>query len=438
MVTKQSLPFRTTIRPFLKTQIKKYLPLEAINYLYHFPVALMGVLFHFYPARNLTVIGVTGTSGKTTVVSIIYHLLKKAGLAVSMVSTIQAIIGDKEYDTGFHVTNPDPWQLQKYFQQAVKAGSKYFVLEITSHGLAQFRNIGAHIDLGIVTNVTHEHLDYHKTFKNYLLTKAKIFSGVKYSIINRDDKNFRLLKNLSSGRVVSFGIKNDADYTPAKYPFVTNLTGEFNKYNCLAAICAAKILGLSDELIKKSLVNIPALPGRMEEVKLGQNFRIFIDFAHKPDALEKVLQTSLKKPHKRIIVMFGVAGLRDKAKRPIMGEIATRLADISVFTAEDPRTENLGSLINQIVQGARRTNSKEISERELVSINKKLPIQHLFLRVPDRKKAINLLINKIAQKGDIILFCGKGHEKSMCFGTTEFPWDEKKEIVDSLKDNAKK
>lgn len=433
MVTKQSLPLQAKVGFFIKTKAKRYFPPEAINYFYHLPIALLGVILHLYPARNLTVIGVTGTSGKTTTVSILYHLLKKAGLPVSMVSTIQAFIGDQEKDTGLHVTNPEPWQLQKYFQEAVGAGSKYLILEVTSHGLAQFRNMGGNISIGVITNVTHEHLDYHRTFKNYLLTKAKIFSGVKYSVINKDDKNFRILKNLSSGRVVSFGVKHDADYTPKKFPFQTNLIGEFNKYNCLAAISVAKILNINDETIRRALRNIPALPGRMEEVKTRKNFRIFIDFAHKPDALEKVLQTALKRPHQRVIVMFGVAGLRDRTKRPIMGEVAARLADISVFTTEDPRTEKVETLINQIKQGAKKTHALEINERKLKQIDKALPQRHVFLQIPDRRKAINFIINKIAQKDDIVLFCGKGHEKSMCFGTTEYPWDEKKEILEALK-----
>lgn len=433
-MTRNSKPERDSVFSGIKTSIKKLIPHEVVNYLYHLPLALLAVVYYRFPARKMTVIAITGTSGKTTVTSIVYHLLKSAGYPVSMISTVKAVIGDKEYDTGFHVTNPDSWQLQKYFSEAQKAGSQYFILEVTSHGLAQFRNVGANIGIGVVTNVTHEHLDYHHTFSRYLAAKAKIFSGVRYSVINKDDKNFRELKNKSSGRVVSFGLKNDADYTPKKFPFSTNLPGEFNKYNCLAAISVAKILEIDDQMIRKFLKNIPSIPGRMEEIETSKNYRIFLDFAHKPDALEKVIEAALKKPHNRIIVMFGAAGLRDHTKRPVMGEIVGRLADVSVVTAEDPRTESLQSIINSIITGIKKAGVAEVKEQDVDKIALYTKDgSHVFLQIPDRRKAINIILKNIATKNDIVLFCGKGHEKSMCFGTTEYPWDEKQEILEALK-----
>ncbi len=397
----------------MTSSFRKHIPNEIVNNFYHLPKALLAVALNQYPASDMTVIGVTGTDGKTSTTNLIYHILKSAGFKVSMISTIKAVIGDKEYDTGLHVTNPDPFMLQKLLNEAKENGSKYAVLEVTSHGLAQYRNIGANISIGVITNISHEHLDYHKTMHNYIATKAKILKGVKYSVLNRDDKNFMTLKNHSCGRLFTFGVKKQADFTPKTFSFKTRLPGLYNKYNCLAAIAVARILGVEDEQIRKAVLSFKGIPGRMEEVKNKKGFRVFIDFAHKPNALENILLTSRKMTKGRVIAVFGAAGLRDRTKRPIMGEIAGRLADISVLTAEDPRTENVNRIINQISRGVQKTNGK-------------------LYKIPDRRKAINYAIKKLAKKGDLLLFLGKGHEKSMCFGKTEYPWDEKEEIIKAL------
>lgn len=411
------------------TKIRSLLPDDFVNNFYHLPKAALSVVYSRYPARHLTVIAVTGTSGKTITVNLIYHLLKTANLPVSMISTVKAVIGEKAYDTGLHVTNPDSFELQKLIAGAVVSGSKYLVLETTSHGLTQFRNFGANITIGVITNIAHEHLDYHKTMRNYVLAKAKILKGVKYSILNRDDRNFRVLKNLSQGRLVTFSLKKDADYTLKTFPFRTKLYGEYNKYNCLAAISVVKTLGLEDEIIRKGINSFPGVSGRMEEIKKYRpNFRVFIDFAHKPNALESVLIAAKKLTKGRIIVMFGSAGLRDVTKRPLMGEIAGKLANITILTAEDPRTENLNKIINQIGRGVKKAGAEEITSVSLKSLLDK----HYFIKIPDRRKAIRFAILKLAQKGDVLLFCGKGHEQSMCFGITEYPWNEKEEIINAL------
>lgn len=427
-------------------RLRRLIPDEAINYLYHFPIAIAAAIWYGYPARDLTVIGVTGTSGKTTTTHLIFNILKQAGLPVSMISTIRAVIGAREYDTGFHVTNPEPFLLQKLISEARVAGSKYMILEMTSHGLSQFRNFGTNLMIGVITNVSHEHLDYHKTMKNYVLAKAKILQNVKYSVLNKDDKNFRVLKNLSSGRLLTFGMKKRADFSLKNFPFTTKLPGVYNKYNCLAAVAVAKMLGISDDIIRVGLRKFPGIPGRMEEVKAGQKFRVFIDFAHKPDAIKNVLETARKKTKKRVIIIFGSAGLRDKTKRPIMGEISGKLADVSVLTAEDPRTENVNTIINQIAKGVLKTDAIEFTTRSSKQIvcdskfreakphnrKQKTNNQHYFIRIPDRREAIRFAIRKLAQEGDLLLFCGKGHEKSMCYGKTEFPWNEKEEIEKAL------
>lgn len=415
-------------------QIRNHIPDEIVNTYYHLPKSVFSVLWHRYPAKEMIIIGVTGTSGKTSTVSLIYHILKLSGLKAGMISTVKAIIGDKEYETGFHVTNPDAFQMQTLITEAKKQGLTHLVLEMSSHGLVQYRNFGTNTHIGVITNISHEHLDYHKNMRNYVLAKAKILKNVKYSVLNRDDRNFRTLVNLSSGRVISFGIKSQADFTPKSFPFTTSFPGQFNKYNCLAAIAVAKTLGIDDELIRKAVRNFKGVPGRLEYVKNNLGIKIIIDFAHKPDALENILKTAIKITGKKgkIIAVFGCAGLRDKTKRPIMGQIAGRLADFSILTAEDPRTENVNSIISQIARGVIKVKAKEVKSFYAYQNAKQKDQVNYFIRVPDRKKAINFALRKSAKKGDTIIFCGKGPEQTMCFGTKEYPWNEKQEIENAL------
>ena len=201
----------------------------------------------------------------------------------------------------------------------------------------------------------------------------------------------------------------------------------------MAAISVAKTLRIDDAIIRRGLISFPGVIGRMEEIKKYRpNFRVFIDFAHKPNALESVLAAAKKLNKGRIIVMFGAAGLRDVTKRPLMGEIAGKLADITILTAEDPRTESLNKIINQIARGAKKAGATEFSILNFkFSIDSEIK-KHYFIKIPDRRKAIRFAICKLAKKGDVLLFCGKGHEQSMCFGTTEYPWSEKDEIIKAL------
>lgn len=428
--------FVKSLTTFLRS-LRKYLPDEFVNYCYHLPKAALAVVWHGYPAKEMVVIGITGTDGKTTTTNIVFHILKSAGLNVAMISTVKAVIGSQEYDTGLHVTNPDSWQLQGLIKEAKNTGVTHLVLEVTSHGLMQYRNLGANISVGVITNISHEHLDYHKTMRSYVLAKARILAGVKYSILNRDDRNFRTLVNKSSGRIFTFSLKKNADYTLKKFPFKTKLYGEFNKYNCLAAIAVAKTLGISDSVIRKSVASFAGVAGRMEEVKNKRGIKVFIDFAHKPNALENVLKTGTKITKGRTIAVFGSAGLRDVTKRPVMGEISGRLAGITVITAEDPRTENVTNIIRQIARGCAKSGAFEVTSRNYYRYIKKEKNRHYFIRIPDRAKAIYFTINKLAERKDLIIFCGKGHEKSMCFGTKEFPWNERAEILKAFSANDK-
>lgn len=392
--------------------------IQGIKNIYHFFSALLAILAFRYPARQLTVIGVTGTDGKTTTVNLIYHILITSGKKVSLISSVNALIDKKEYETGFHVTTPNPWALQKYLRQAVNKGCQFMVLEATSHGLDQHRLLGANFVVGVVTNVTHEHLDYHKTYQNYLKAKAKLFQAVKLAVLNQDDKSFDYLKSIvpKKTKLITYGLKK-GDFTPQTFKFKTSLPGEYNQYNCLAAIAVTSCLGLSNKMTKKGISSFEPIKGRLEEIDEGQDFKVFIDFAHTPNALESVLKFLKQKKEEKLIAVFGCAGERDKAKRPVMGEISVRLTDITVLTTEDSRTEDVNEIIAQIARGCKKAGGIE---------------GKTFFKVPGRAEAIKFAFKK-AQKGDIVILCGKGHEKSMCFGKTEYPWSDQKEARQALR-----
>ena len=414
-------------------RIRSLMPDSLVNFFFHLPLAVFATLFYRFPAKNLKVIGVTGTDGKTTTATLIYHLLIRGGKKVALITTVSAKIGAEEINTGFHVTSPHPWKLQSLLRKIVDRGYELVVLEVTSHGLAQHRLWGCNFFLGVITNVTHEHLDYHQTYENYLGVKAKLFKGVRMAILNRDDKSYDYinskLKNKQSLllrnknlKLITYGIRNRADFTPKTFKFKTELPGEFNQYNCLAAIATASSLKIPEAIIKRALVSFPGIEGRMEAIKEGQNFKVYVDFAHTPNALEQVLKTLRTQlpVGKKLVVVFGSAGLRDREKRVKMGEIASKISGIVVLTAEDPRTENVSQIINQIAEGCQKSGGIE---------------GRTFYKIPDRAEAIRFAIEK-AEKDEIVVICGKGHEKTMCFGRTEYPWSDQREVRRALKERS--
>ncbi|PIS09156.1 UDP-N-acetylmuramoyl-L-alanyl-D-glutamate--2,6-diaminopimelate ligase [Candidatus Beckwithbacteria bacterium CG10_big_fil_rev_8_21_14_0_10_34_10] len=397
---------------FLKNLISQ----KVINTFYHLPMAFLAALYYRFPGKKLKIIGVTGTDGKTTTSTLIYEILKKANYKTALITTVSAKIGDQNLSTGLHVTSPDPWKLQKILKLILNKGYEYLVLEVTSHGLDQYRFLGIDFKISVLTNVSHEHLDYHKTKENYLKAKAKLFKKSGFSVLNIDDQSFEDFKSQSLGRIISYGLKK-GDYNLLNYQFKTNLKGNFNLANCLAAISVGKILKIPNKNILRAVSNFKGVEGRMEEIYLGQNFKVMVDFAHTPNALENVLKTLRIDKKGRLIAVFGSAGLRDREKRPMMGKIACNLADKVVLTAEDPRTESLDKIIKEISSGCQDKN-KLIIEK-------------------DRQKAINLAI-KMAGRKDLVGIFGKGHEESMCFGTKEIPWSDKKAVTKALKERLKK
>lgn len=398
-------------------QVRRLIPNCLVNSLYHLPKAVFSNLFFGFPSRDLRVIGVTGTDGKTTAATLIYHILKKAGKKVALITTVSVKMGKKEVETGLHTTSPDPLILQRFLKEIKNKGFEFVVLEVTSHGLAQHRVWGVNFEVAVVTNVTHEHLDYHKTFENYLKTKAKILRKAKISVLNKEEKNFAFLKSQAKGQVITFGLKS-GDLNPRNFFFKTRLLGDFNQLNCLAAIAAASVLRINKHLIKKAVVSFKGVAGRMQAIDEGQDFTVIIDFAHTPHALEQAL-TTLKEVYKprKMIAVFGCAGLRDKRKRPMMGKIACQQTDVVVLTAEDPRREDVGEIISQIASGCKDKNK--------------------IYKKSDRQKAIKLAIVDLASKGDLVGVFGKGHEKSMCFGRIEHPWSDEKAVRKALNERLK-
>lgn len=399
--------------------------------------------FFGYPARKLSMIGVTGTDGKTTTTNLIFHILQAAGLKTGMISTVNAVIGEQVLDTGFHVTTPEPVDVQRYLALMVESGLSHAVLETTSHGWAQHRVDGCEFDVAVVTNITHEHLDEHGSLENYRKAKARLFQSLaetrqkpggnpRTAVVNKDDSSYGFLTDLcigltgvhrldyglapgawvSAGRVKydpkgsSFNIIHGGD----EYPMSARLVGAYNISNIMAAFTATVgALGIPAETAQKGIASLQGIPGRMEAIDLGQDFLAYVDFAHTPNALRRTLETAREMTQGKVIVTFGAAGLRDRQKRRMMAECAVELADLAVFTAEDPRSEALETILEEMALGAALKGSVEGKS---------------FWRVSDRGEAIRKAIS-LARPGDIVLACGKGHEQSMCFGSVEYPWDDR-------------
>lgn len=388
--------------------------------LYHLAQAAIAAAYFRFPSKRLTVIGVTGTDGKTTTTAMIHKILKDLGQKVAMISSVEAIVNDKAIDTGFHVTTPNPWQIQKLLKKAADTGSNYFVLEATSHGLDQNRLAFIDFYLGVLTNITREHMDYHKTLKHYISSKAKLFKHVKYSILNFDDNNFIDVKNLAGGGVLSYSLASTtADFNQKNVTLKLKIKGYYNIQNALAAFTAVQALGFPKARIIDALNDFKGVKGRFEEVDLDQPYLVVVDFAHTPNSLENVLnvlKSELKAKSNRLIAVFGAAGQRDKSKRQKLGEVSAKFADITVITSEDPRNEDPIKIAQEIAKGLEIKGKKEGID---------------FFIVTDRKKAIEFAINN-AHKGDVVGFFGKGHEQSMNIGGCEYPWDEVKEVEKAI------
>lgn len=397
--------------------------LRQLKNIYHWAVSWAAHAYYGFPARKLKLIGITGTDGKTTTSSLIYHVLKYAGKKVSVITTVSATIGGVSQDTGFHVTTPDPHQIPKLLAQAVAHGDEYMVFEITSHGLDQHRAAPMRFEVSGITNVTHEHLDYHRTMDRYLAAKAKLISLSKLTFINADQDNIKQkLKSLSKGhKIKTYGLKHQSDVTvDIANKFNTPLE-PYNKYNFLLAYCICKHLGVSDEDFGSALKTYSFPPGRMEVV-YDKQFTAIIDFAHTPNAIREAMSAiSQKYPNRRIIHVFGAAGKRDQSKRTEMGESSGMYATKVILTEEDYRTEDPQKIADMIAVGLDKAKFQKVTNdvmRSNTNTN-----ERLYTFVPNREMAVKTAIS-IARDGDVLVFTGKAHETTLCRGNTEYPYNE--------------
>lgn len=390
--------------------------------------------FYGYPDRKLKLIGVVGTNGKTTTTYLMKSILEAAGYRVGLIGTINYLIGDR----ALAATNTTPGflELQKLFAQMVEAGVEYVVMEVSSHSIHQGRVAGLKFEGGIFTNLTQDHLDYHGTFDEYLKVKAKFFQDLPsdaWAAINNDDPNAAAIIAGTKARVYTYGINNQASvqaedvkvvqsgvsYRAATFrgtvALKLNLTGYFNVYNSLGALTAGLAEGLDLFEVKQGLEEVTVVPGRFQRVPEAETFGVIIDYAHTPDGLENILKTARKITSRRLLLVFGCGGDRDRAKRPIMGEIAARMADFTIITSDNPRTEDPLAIIKDIEAGFSKVKTAS------------------YQIEADRALAIRKII-AMAEKDDLVMIAGKGHETYQDFGDHRIHFDDGEVVREALKE----
>jgi UDP-N-acetylmuramoyl-L-alanyl-D-glutamate--2,6-diaminopimelate ligase len=420
------MSIRSFVKSFIPTELfKKVEPfghlLEAISY---------NVLYGF-PGKRFKVIGVTGTNGKTTTTFMIHRMLVEAGYNAGLMTTVAYGAGTDIHQQTYHMTNVPIPELMKRLKWMKSQGVEWLVLETTSHALAQNRVWGVPFSIAVMTNVTHEHLDYHGTFEAYRDAKRKMFKltdknrkGLRTGIVNTDDESAALFSRdvlhpvgygLKTGHVVA----KDVQLSPAgstytavaddeMYQITCNIPGSFNVSNSLAVVALGRVVGLGKAEIEQGIAALEGVEGRMTRVDEGQDFDVIVDFAHTPDSFEKLFKDLKPVVKGKLIVMFGSAGRRDEAKRAVQGKLAGEYADEVIVTEEDDRDIDGVEIMNQIAEGAE--SAGKVREKDL------------FL-VHDRTEAINFTIKR-AHKGDTVLLLGKGHEKTIERANGENPWDE--------------
>ncbi len=405
-----------------------------------YALAALSTRFYGNPSVKMKMIGVTGTNGKTTTTNLLATVLRATGCKVGLIGTIHNKIGDRVLPVKH--TTPESTDLQRLFSDMYKEDVKTCVMEVSSHALALHRVDGCDFDVTVFTNLTQDHLDFHRDMEEYLKAKIKLFRGLaapsekkgtKYAVINTDDTYAPQFIKAADGTVCTYGIKNPADVWAkdikmdaggvsftvdgkwGKCPLNLKITGLFNVYNALAAYTAAAVLEVPPKIIKEVLENTRGVPGRFELVGVGQDFAVIVDYAHTPDGLDNILKTARQLAKGRLITVFGCGGDRDRTKRPLMGGIAARSSDYVLITSDNPRTEDPLKIIDDIEAGVR-------------------PVAKGSYTVePDRRRAIRLAVG-MARAGDVIVIAGKGHEDYQIIGSQRLPFDDRKEAESALMD----
>ena len=389
-------------------------------------LAIAAANFYEHPASALRLVGVTGTNGKTTTTSLVDSMIKASGVKTGLFGTIayHTPLGDYSAPN----TTPESVDLQGFFAEIRDAGGRYAVLEASSHALSMDRLWGCHFAAAVFTNLTREHMDYHKSFDDYFAAKLRLFQGTgagapDASVVNIDDGYGKKLVGLTKN-AVTYGLESTAQLTTKKFQLSFSglsftaqtpngnvqvesaLVGRINVYNILAAIGAAQAVGLSNEVIENGIRNLKSVSGRFQPIDVGQPFAVIVDYAHTDDALENLIRTARElNPKGRIITLFGCGGGKDRTKRPVMGEVSGRLSDLTILSSDNPKMEDPLKIISDIVVGLQKTNGKYVIE-------------------PDREKAIRLAMDQ-AHSGDMILLAGKGHENYQIVGDQTLPFDDR-------------
>ena len=390
--------------------------------------------FFGHPAKALRLVAVTGTNGKTTTTSVIDAIVRASGAKTGLFGTIAYHTPRGEYPAPN--TTPESVDLQGAFAEIRDAGGRYAVLEASSHSLAMDRLWGCHFAAAVFTNLTREHMDYHKTFEDYFAAKRRLFQGTgagapDVAIVNGDDGYGKRLVGLAK-KTVTYGLESGADLTAKKFQLTfsglsftaqtpkgkvqvaSRLVGRINVYNILAAIGAAQALELPNDVIETGIRGLESVSGRFQRIDLGQSFFLVVDYAHTDDALENLIRTARElNPKGRIITLFGCGGGKDRTKRPVMGEVAGRLGDLTILSNDNPRTEDPLKIISDIVVGLQKTNGKYLIE-------------------PDREKAIGLAMDE-ARAGDIVLLAGKGHENYQILADRTLEFDDREQARRALR-----
>ena len=389
----------------MKNLIKKFIPYFLLDF-YHYLLAVIGAFLYGFPSRKLKVIGITGTSGKSTVVELAVKILEEAGYKTASLSSIKFKIGGKEWQNKLKMTMPGRLKIQRFLSQANKAGCKYAVLEVTSEGIKQYRHKFIDFKVALLTNLSPEHIEAHGGFEKYKEAKAELFKATKkIHIINLDDENAEYFWKIPAEKKIGYSIKLKTQNPKLKTTIQNlKLLGEFNLYNALAAAEVAVSQGVSLEVCQKALEKIEGIPGRMEIV-IKEPFTVIVDYAHTPEELKNVYETLINS--KLICVLGACGGGRDKWKRPVMGKIAAQYCQEIIITNEDPYDENPMEIIDQVASG--------IMNHEL-----------RIMKILDRREAIRKAL-KLARPGDIVVVTGKGSESWMCVAHgRKIPWDDRK------------
>ncbi len=394
-------------------------------------LAFMAANYYDSPSENLKLVGVTGTNGKTTIATLLYQLFKKAGFKVGLLSTVKILVDTKEYKATH--TTPDSLTINSYLKEMNEIGVEYCFMEVSSHGVHQKRTEGLKFTGGIFTNLSHDHLDYHNTFKEYRDVKKAFFDGLPtnaFALVNTDDKNGGYMVQNTQAKKYTYALKSYADYRGQilensleglllklnDHEVWTKLIGSFNAYNLLAIYGTAELLGLETLEILQLLSDLKSVSGRFQYMISDQKITAIVDYAHTPDALKNVLNTinDIRTNNETLITVVGCGGDRDKMKRPVMGNIAARLSNKAIFTSDNPRTENPNQIIEDIEKGVEPQDYKKT------------------LSITDRKQAIKTAC-QLAEKDDIILIAGKGHETYQEINGERIDFDDFKIVTEELK-----